>query len=84
MCESGLLPLLVVYDVRLESEPVELVLGASDDLAGPVSVLEVLNGLQVLHKDQLLEAVEEADCDTLTIRVGDEAEEGLLLGVCEG
>ena len=57
----------MVNDVRLESETVELVLGASDDLAGPVSVLEVLNGLQVLHKDQLLEAVEEADGDTLTI-----------------
>jgi len=82
--ESGLLPLLVVNDIRLESETVELVLGASDDLAGPVSVLEVLHGLQVLHKDQLLEAVEEADGDTLTVRVGDEAEEGLVLRVCEG
>lgn len=82
--ESGLLPLLVVNDVRLESETVELVLGASDDLAGAVSVLEVLHGLQVLHKDQLLEAVEEADRDTLTVRVGDEAEEGLVLRVCEG
>lgn len=82
--ESGLLPLLVVNDIRLESETVELVLGASDDLAGAVSVLEVLHGLQVLHKDQLLEAVEEADRDTLTVRVGDEAEEGLVLRVCEG
>jgi hypothetical protein len=74
----------VVYHIRLESETVELVLGASDDLAGPVSVLEVLHGLQVLNKDQLLKAVEEADRDTLTVRVGDEAEEGLVLRVCEG
>jgi hypothetical protein len=49
--ESGLLPLLVVYDIRLESQTVELILGASDDLAGAVNVLEVLNGLQVLNKD---------------------------------
>lgn len=74
----------MVYHIRLESETVEFVLGASDDLAGPVSVLEVLHGLQVLHKDQLLEAVEEANGHTLTVRVGDEAEEGLVLRVCEG
>lgn len=82
--ESGLLPLLVVYNIRLESESVELILGASDDLARAVNVLEVLHGLQVLHKDQFLKAVEEAYGHTLTVSLGYEAEEGLVLWVCEG